>query len=205
MVSGQNHQAFQASFSIVNRFLPVFRPGTYIQRTDPRLTINPQNQLNGPGFDVSVGYLFSTFNLLVSAHGTVRPEDVAYLSVYQQPVPGSGSFLMPIRSNLVDVGINVTKYFDANPIDPLINVGVLWMNRNSGVFIPLIHNMPNPPGPSPEIIREYYGFFAILAGIGGRYDHWQAVANLIWGFQNVYNFTGNVILPEVSFCYYFTR
>ncbi len=202
----QDHQRFQASFSVTGRYHPMIKgAGTPSGRTTP-LFFNLADQLNGPGFNVSLGYFFPQANLLLSLDNTVRHQIIGFQLVYGIPVPNSRRIAMPERRVLSDPSISITKYFDLGEVDPLITVGAVWMNRNSDYFVPDSSYYLNPSGGYNFSGKGgNFNFTALKTGFGVRYNHWIGEVNLLWGFQHVYDFIGTIVLPEIRVGYAITK
>ncbi|HBB92142.1 MAG: hypothetical protein A2X22_05045 [Bacteroidetes bacterium GWF2_49_14] len=202
----QDHQRFQASFSAAFRYHPmIMGDGTPSGRTTP-LFFNLADQLNGPGFNVSLGYFFPQANLLLSLDNTVRHQIIGFQLVYAIPKPDSRRIAVPIWRVLSDPSVSITKYFDLGSVDPLITVGAVWMNRNSGYFVPDSSYYLNPSGGYNFSGKGgNFNFTALKTGAGVRYNHWIGEVNVLWGFQHVYDFIGTFMLPEIRLGYAITR
>ncbi|MFA5815786.1 MAG: hypothetical protein WC865_09235 [Bacteroidales bacterium] len=83
----QEHQRFQASVSTVTRLAPILMGrNTESGRTIP-LMVNVTDQLNGPGLNMNLGYLFRRPNILLSVGNTIRYDIVGYMKIYLEPKP----------------------------------------------------------------------------------------------------------------------
>jgi len=204
-VISQEHQGFQASFSVVTRLSPmVIGHYTENNRTFP-IMVNITDQLNGPGMNLNIGLLLKKANLQLSIGNTLRYDIVGYYRLFLEPKPDSRAVYMPIWKLIDDFELSATKYFRLKKVEPFVTAGLLLMNQNSSYMIPDTARQNSQGGNAFYYLNGDFGFPALKTGLGLRYDHWFAELNVLWCFQEVYDFDNNLALPEIRIGYAITK
>jgi len=202
----QEHRGFQASVSTVTRLAPTLMGGnTPSGRTSP-LMVNVTEQLNGPGLNLNLGFLFRSPNILISIGNTLRYDIVGYMKIYMEPKPEARAFWAPIWHPIADLDFNLTKYFTIGKTEPYLTIGAALMNRNCDYRIPDSVALSSPPASAHVTYTagDFY-FPALKTGIGFRYRQMIVEFNILWTHQDVYEFRENLLLPEIRLGYSITK
>jgi hypothetical protein len=149
--------------------------------------------------------LLKEANLQLSVGNTLRYDIVGYYRLFLEPKPDSRAVYMPIWKMIDDFELSVTKYFRLKKVEPFVTAGVSLMNQNCSYMISDTARQNSQGGNVFYFLQGDFGFPALKTGLGLRYGHWFAEMNVLWCFQQDYDFDNKLALPEIRLGYAITK